>query len=42
MASLTGAELTGANLHWASVADSQLAQAASLKGAIMPDETVHD
>jgi uncharacterized protein YjbI with pentapeptide repeats len=51
-ASLTGANLTGANLRWACfleadlrgaiVADEQLARAASLKGAILPDGTVHE
>jgi uncharacterized protein YjbI with pentapeptide repeats len=51
-ASLAGANLTGANLKWAYlveadlraaiVADEQLAQAASLKGAILPDGRVHE
>lgn len=41
-ANLTIADLTGANLGDAKVSDSQLAQASSLKGAMMPDRTVHD
>ena len=51
-ASLAGANLTGACLRWAClvqadlrgaiVSEEQLAQAASLKGAILPDGTMHE
>jgi hypothetical protein len=41
-ADLRGANLTGADLTGADVTDEQLAQAASLEGAIMPDGTVHE
>jgi uncharacterized protein YjbI with pentapeptide repeats len=41
-ADLRDADLRGANLEGAEVTDEQLAQAASLKGAIMPDGTKHD
>lgn len=41
-ADLTGADLTEANLNGATITDEQLTQCASLKGAIMPDGTVHD
>jgi uncharacterized protein YjbI with pentapeptide repeats len=38
---LTGANLSGADLTGATVAPEQLAQAKSLRGATMPDGTVH-
>ena len=41
-ADLTDADLTGANLRGASVTARQLAECASLRGATMPDGTVHD
>jgi uncharacterized protein YjbI with pentapeptide repeats len=41
-ADLTGADLREADLERATVTDGQLAQAASLKGATMPDGTVHE
>ena len=41
-ANLLGTYLDGANLRNAHVTDEQLAQAASLKGAILPDGTVHE
>jgi uncharacterized protein YjbI with pentapeptide repeats len=41
-ADLTNADLTKANLKGAKVTGQQLAQAKSLKGAIMPDGTVHE
>ena len=41
-ADLRGANLCGANLREAIVTDEQLAQAKSLRGAIMPDGTKHD
>ena len=41
-ANLRGADLTGANLKDAIVNDDQLAQAKSLKDAIMPDGTKHE
>jgi len=40
-ADLSGADLSAANLAGAIVTDEQLAQAKSLKGATMPDGTVH-
>jgi pentapeptide repeat protein len=36
------ADLSGANLRGAKVTDEQLAKAASLEGAIMPDGSLHD
>jgi hypothetical protein len=39
---LVGADLSTANLKWASAAQAQLEQALSLKGATMPDGTVHE
>ena len=41
-ANLHDANLNGANLTGADVTEKQLAQAKSMKGAIMPDGTVHD
>lgn len=41
-ANLNGADLTGANLRNAVVTDEQLAATSSLKGAMMPDGTVHE
>ena len=41
-ANLSEADLTGADLNGAQVTDEQLAQAASLKGAILPDGSVHE
>jgi uncharacterized protein YjbI with pentapeptide repeats len=41
-ADLHGTDLTKADLYRALVTDQQLAQAKSLKGAIMPDGTKHD
>ena len=41
-AKLDGANLEGANLQGATVTDEQLAKARSLKGATMPDGTIHD
>lgn len=41
-ARLKGTDFTKANLKGAAVAPEQLAQASSLKGAIMPDGTIHD
>ena len=41
-ADLTGADLSGANLRGAKVTNEQLRQADSLKGATMPDGTIHD
>jgi uncharacterized protein YjbI with pentapeptide repeats len=38
-ADLSGADLSGANLKGANVTDEQLAECASLEGAIMPDGT---
>jgi len=38
---LIGADLSGADLEGANVTPEQLAQAMSLKGAVMPDGTVH-
>ena len=38
---LHGAHLRGANLHEAKVTLGQLAQAASLEGATLPDGTLH-
>jgi uncharacterized protein YjbI with pentapeptide repeats len=37
-----GADLSGTDLRGAIVTDEQLAQAKSLKGATMPDGTVHE
>jgi uncharacterized protein YjbI with pentapeptide repeats len=39
---LTGADLTGADLEGAKIISEQLAQAKSIKGANMPDGTVHE
>ena len=41
-ANLHGVRLEGADLRGAKVTDEQLAQAVSLKGAILPDGTTHD
>jgi uncharacterized protein YjbI with pentapeptide repeats len=41
-ADLTGADLTGADLEGATVTAEQLDQAKTLKGATMPDGTVHE
>jgi len=41
-ADLTGANLNGANLTGAIVTNEQLAEAKSLKGATMPDGSIHD
>jgi uncharacterized protein YjbI with pentapeptide repeats len=38
---LSGADLSSANLAHAIITSAQLAQAKSLKGAIMPDGAVH-
>lgn len=40
-ADLSGADLSGADLSGAKITDKQLAKAASLKGAILPDGTIH-
>jgi uncharacterized protein YjbI with pentapeptide repeats len=41
-ANLVRADLTGANLSGAKVTSEQLGKAASLRGAAMPDGTVHE
>jgi hypothetical protein len=41
-ADLSGADLSGADLRGAKVTDEQLAKAASIEGATMPDGTIHE